>query len=83
MKLMEKQLFKVYTMLSIYIIATSVTLGALGSYLDNRTLLILHPYIFFIGFGNLSILILNRFLTNSIYPQLKINPKTKILYIIM
>jgi len=78
----EKKLFKIYLILSVYIISTAITLGAIGSYLDNETLLKLHPYIFFIGFGNLSILILNRYLTNSIYPQLKITPKTKILYII-
>lgn len=78
----EKKLFKIYLILSIYIISTAITLGALGAYLNNKILLSLHPYIFFIGFGNLSILILNRYLTNSIYPQLKINPKTKVLYII-
>ncbi len=77
----EKKLFKIYVILSVYIVSTAITIGALGSYLDNKALLLLHPYIFFIGFGNLSILILNRYLTNAIYPQLKISPKTKILYI--
>ncbi len=78
----EKKLFKIYVILAVYIASTAITLGALGSYLNSKILLLLHPYIFFIGFGNLSILILNRYLTNSIYPQLKINTKTKILYII-
>jgi hypothetical protein len=79
--LTEKKLFKIYTRLAIYIISTAITLGAIGTYLQNKVLLELHPYIFFIGFGNLSILILNRYLTNSIYPQLKIKTKTKLLYI--
>jgi len=77
----EKKLFKIYSVLAIYIIVITITLASIGTYLDNKKLLILHPYIFFIGFGNLSILILNRYLTNAIYPQLEISPKNKLIYI--
>ena len=77
----EKRSFKLYTFVSIYIITISITLGALGSFWDNKILLKLHPYIFFIGFGNLSILILNRYLLSSIYPELQVSDKNNIFYI--
>jgi len=77
----DKKSFKLYTIVSIYIITISITLGSLGSFFDNKELLKLHPYIFFIGFGNLSILILNRYLLSSIYPNLEVCDKNNIFYI--
>ncbi|MCG8343849.1 MAG: hypothetical protein MI685_01660, partial [Chlorobiales bacterium] len=40
-----------------------------------------HPYIFFTGFGNLAILILNRYLISAIYPELEVDPEKQMRYI--
>ncbi|MCF8216956.1 MAG: hypothetical protein K9I59_08995 [Chlorobium sp.] len=67
---------------SVTIISTAAILGALGAFTGNHLLHRLHPYIFFIGFGNLAILLLNRYLTAAIYPELVVNPQKQMRYIV-
>jgi len=67
--------------LVITVITVASLAGAAGAATGNAFLLKIHPYIFFIGFGNLAILILNRYLTAAIYPQLKIDPAKQLRYI--
>ncbi len=66
---------------SVTIIAAAVFLGAAGAFTGNHFLHRLHPYIFFVGFGNLAILLLNRYLTSAIYPELAIDPAKQMRYI--
>ncbi|UWX58672.1 hypothetical protein NY406_05265 [Chlorobaculum sp. MV4-Y] len=66
---------RTFLVVSFTIIAIAATGGGLGVLVDNAFLLKLHPYIFFVGFGNLAILIFNRYLTASIYPELRIDPR--------
>ncbi len=66
---------------SVTVIAAASFLGAAGAVTGNPLLLKLHPYLFFTGFGNLAILILNRYLTAAIYPELKIDPSKQLRYI--
>ncbi|MEI8186649.1 MAG: hypothetical protein WCG19_08120 [Chlorobiaceae bacterium] len=66
---------------SVTVITVASFLAAVGVILGSHFLLKLHPYIFFIGFGNLAILILNRYLTAAIYPELKIDPQKQQRYI--
>lgn len=73
---------RIFLFVSITIISTASFFGAAGSLWGNMFLLKLHPYIFFTGFGNLAILILNRYLTSAIYPELQIYPKKQISYIL-
>jgi len=72
---------RIFLSLSVTIIALASILGAAGALSGNLFLLKLHPYLFFIGFGNLAILILNRYLTAAIYPELKIDPSKQLDYI--
>jgi hypothetical protein len=67
--------------ISVAVIAVAALLGAAGTIAGSMFLLKLHPYIFFTGFGNLAILIFNRYLTSSIYPELQIIPKKQMRYI--
>ncbi|TLU84246.1 MAG: hypothetical protein FDX30_05865 [Chlorobium sp.] len=67
--------------ISVAVIAVAALLGAAGTIAGSMFLLKLHPYIFFTGFGNLAILVFNRYLTSSIYPELKIIPKKQMRYI--
>ena len=67
--------------ISVAVVALSSCLGAVGAATGNHLLLKLHPYLFFIGFGNLAILILNRYLTAAIYPELKIDPAKQMRYL--
>ncbi len=76
------KLFKLYSLTSIYIIMLAITLASFGAFFNNDHLLRLHPYIFFIGFGNLSILVLNKYLIQSFYPKLKISAQKQFYYII-
>jgi len=78
---LKKKSFKLYTIISIYTITISITLASIGSFLENKVLLTLHPYIFFIGFGNLSILILNKYLLATIFDEIKVNNEDNFLYI--
>ena len=72
---------RLFLSLSVTVIALASFLGAAGAVMGNMFLLKLHPYLFFIGFGNLAILILNRYLTAAIYPELKIDPSKQLRYI--
>ncbi|MEI6847407.1 MAG: hypothetical protein WCK32_05115 [Chlorobiaceae bacterium] len=65
---------RLFLSVSITVITLASFLGAMGAWTNNLFLLKLHPYLFFIGFGNAAILILNRYLTAAIYPELKIDP---------
>ena len=72
---------RLFLSVSVTVIALASLLGAAGAVTGNPFLLKLHPYLFFIGFGNLAILILNRYLTAAIYPELKIDPVKQVRYI--
>ena len=72
---------RLFLFVSVTVITIASFLGADGVMMSNYFLLKLHPYIFFIGFGNLAILILNRYLTAAIYPELKIDPVKQQRYI--
>ena len=72
---------RLFLSVSVIVITIASFLGAGGVISGSRFLLKLHPYIFFIGFGNLAILILNRYLTATIYPELKVNPLKQQRYI--
>jgi len=67
---------------SVTVISVAVFIGALGAFTGNHLLHRLHPYIFFVGFGNLAILLLNRYLTAAIYPELTVNPRKQMRYIV-
>ena len=71
---------ELFLRVSVTVITIAVFLGAIGALLGNIFLLRLHPYVFFIGFGNLAILILNRYLTAVIYPELRIDPHKQLRY---
>lgn len=66
---------------SVIIISVAVLVGSVGVLIDNTFLLKVHPYIFFVGFGNLAILLLNRYLTAAIYPELRIHPERQRVFI--
>ncbi len=72
---------RLFLFVSVTVIALASFLGAAGALTSNAFLLKLHPYLFFIGFGNLAILLLNRYLTAAIYPELKIDPRKQVRYI--
>ncbi|MCX6178145.1 MAG: hypothetical protein NT163_02035 [Chlorobiales bacterium] len=72
---------RLFLSISVIVITLASFLGAGGVMTGNHFLLKLHPYIFFIGFGNIAILILNRYLTATIYPELKIDPLKQLRYI--
>ncbi len=72
---------RLFLSVSVTVIALASLLGAAGAVTGNLFLLKLHPYLFFIGFGNLAILILNRYLTAAIYAELKIDPRRQVRYI--
>ena len=72
---------RLFLLVSVTVVALASFVGAAGSLTGNLFLLKLHPYLFFIGFGNLAILILNRYLTAVICPELKIDPFRQVRYI--
>ncbi|HHE32008.1 MAG TPA: hypothetical protein ENL07_05130 [Chlorobaculum parvum] len=72
---------RTFLAVSVIIISLAVLVGGLGVLTDNAFLLKVHPYIFFVGFGNLAILLFNRYLTAAIYPELKIHPARQRLFI--
>ncbi len=72
---------RLFLAVSVIVITSASFLAAGGVLTGHYVLLKLHPYIFFIGFGNLAILILNRYLTAAIYPELKIDPAKQRRYI--
>ena len=65
---------KLFLSFSVTVVATAVFAGAFSVFSGNAFLKKIHPYIFFIGFGNTAILLLNRYLTAAIYPDLNIRP---------
>ena len=73
---------RLFLSVSVTVVALASLMGAAGAATGNMLLLKLHPYLFFIGFGNLAILILNRYLTAAIYPELKIDPAKQLRYIL-
>ncbi|MBO8092196.1 MAG: hypothetical protein J7D60_02675 [Prosthecochloris sp.] len=72
---------RIYMSVSVFIVVLSVLLGAFGALTGSHTLHTLHPYIFFVGFGNLAILILNRYLIAAVYSELKIDTGRQMRYI--
>ncbi len=67
---------------SVTVVATAVFAGAFGVLSGNAFLKKIHPYIFFTGFGNTAILLLNRYLTAAIYPELVIRPDRQRRYLV-
>ena len=72
---------RIYLSVSVFIIATAAFLGAAAALTGSMFLNTVHPYIFFTGFGNLAILILNRYLISAIYPELEVDPEKQMRYI--
>jgi len=72
---------RLFLAVSVIVITVTSFIAAGGTMTGTHVLLKLHPYIFFIGFGNLAILILNRYLTAAIYPELTIDPVKQQRYI--
>ena len=72
---------RIYLSVSVFIIAMASFLGAAGAWTGSVFLNTVHPYIFFTGFGNLAIIILNRYLISAIYPELEADPEKQIRYI--
>ncbi len=71
----------VYLSVSVSVIALAAFLGAAGAWTGSVFLETVHPYVFFVGFGNLAILILNRHLVSAIYPDLVIDTQKQMRYI--
>jgi hypothetical protein len=72
---------RLFLSVAVAVIVLASFFGAAGALTGNYILIKLHPYLFFVGFGNLAILILNRYLTAAIYPELKIDPIKQLRYI--
>lgn len=72
---------RIYLSVSVFIITLAAFLGAAGAWTGSAFFNTVHPYIFFVGFGNLAILILNRYLTSAIYPVLAVDPEKQMRYI--
>lgn len=64
---------RIYMSVSVLIMTVAALLGGIGAWTDSHVLDTLHPYIFFVGFGNLAILILNRYLIAAVYADLRID----------
>lgn len=77
-----ERVVKRFFTVSVAVIAVAAFLGAAGAFTGNPFLYRIHPYIFFIGFGNLAILLFNRYLTATIYPELVVDPAKQMRYII-
>ncbi|HWR01868.1 MAG TPA: hypothetical protein VN371_08360 [Chlorobaculum sp.] len=77
-----RDISRLFLSFTVLVIVTAVMAGALGVLNRNAFLTRIHPYIFFTGFGNTAILLLNRYLTSSIFPELRIDPSRQRLYII-
>ncbi len=66
---------------AVSVVSLAVLAGALGILSRNAFLLQVHPYLFFTGFGNAAILILNRYLMAAIYPGLSIDPRRQLRFL--
>ncbi len=69
-----RDISRTFLTFSVMVVVTAVLAGAFGVLTANGFLRKIHPYIFFTGFGNSAILILNRYLTAAIFPELRIDP---------
>ncbi|MCW8815542.1 MAG: hypothetical protein OQK59_06130, partial [Chlorobium sp.] len=69
---------RIYLSVSVFIITAAAFLGAAGAWTGSLFLDTVHPYVFFTGFGNLAIIILNRYLISAIYPELETDPDKQI-----
>ncbi|NTU68282.1 MAG: hypothetical protein HGB02_05295 [Chlorobiaceae bacterium] len=76
-----RDISRLFLTFSVTVVATAVFCGAFGVLFGNAFLKKIHPYIFFIGFGNSAILLLNRYLTAAIYPELVIRPERQRRYL--
>lgn len=59
---------------SVMVVMIACLAASFGVLTNNAFLTRVHPYLFFTGFGNVAILLLNRYLTASIHPELSIDP---------
>jgi hypothetical protein len=69
-----RDITRLFLTFSVMVVVTAVMAGAFGVLTGNAFLKKVHPYLFFAGFGNTAILLLNRYLTSAIYPELRIDP---------
>ncbi len=76
-----RKIARTFLTVSVIVISVAALTGGAGVLTDNEFLLKVHPYIFFVGFGNLAILLFNRYLTAAIYPELRINPARQSVFI--
>ena len=76
-----RSISRLFLTVTVLVIVAAALAGSLGVLTRNPFLGKLHPYIFFTGFGNLAILLLNRYLTAAIYPELRIDPLMQRRYI--
>ena len=72
---------RIFLSVSVLIVTLAVFLGAAGAWTGSDFLNTLHPYVFFTGFGNLAILLLNRYLTSAIYPELAVDTGRQMRYV--
>ncbi|NTU58436.1 MAG: hypothetical protein HGB00_05890 [Chlorobiaceae bacterium] len=77
-----RDISRLFLTFTVMVIVTASFAGAYGALTGNAFLNKVHPYIFFTGFGNAAILLLNRYLTASIFPELRIDPLRQRLYLI-
>ncbi|NTV01449.1 MAG: hypothetical protein HGB04_01500 [Chlorobiaceae bacterium] len=76
-----RDISRLFLTFSVIVITTAALAGAFGVLSKNAFLQKIHPYIFFTGFGNTAILLLNRYLTAAIYPELTIRPERQRRYL--
>ena len=76
-----RDISRLFLTVTVLVIVSAALAGAGGVLTRNPLLEKLHPYLFFTGFGNLAILLLNRYLTAAIYPELRIDPRMQRQYI--
>ncbi|NTW51032.1 MAG: hypothetical protein HGB22_00385 [Chlorobiaceae bacterium] len=76
-----RDISRLFLSFTVLVIVIAVLAGAFGTLSTNAFLTRIHPYLFFTGFGNTAILLLNRYLTSSIFPELRIDPARQRLYI--
>jgi hypothetical protein len=72
-----------FLVVSVVVIFLAAMSGGVGVLSNQAFLLKVHPYLFFTGFGNLAILLLNRYLTAAIYPELTIDPARQRQFIVV
>jgi hypothetical protein len=72
---------KTFLVVSFTVISLAALAGGFGVLANHAFLLKIHPYLFFVGFGNLAILLFNRYLTAAIYPELRIDAARQRIFI--